>query len=170
MITLCSKKHFEKVKALGAVAAYDYHEPGVGATIRADTKNGLKYAWDTFGKEQSAQICADALSADAGCVYGCVLPTKCPRDDVTSLSTVMYTMFGEMFAMKGNEFPASAADFEFAKSFMALTEKLFAEGKLKTHEELVGPEGLKGVIDGLEALKQGKISGQKLVYRVSETP
>jgi NADPH:quinone reductase-like Zn-dependent oxidoreductase len=170
VITLCSKKHFDTVKSLGAVEAYDYSEPDVGATIRKNTQNSLKYAWDTLGSEQSAKICADALSTEAGCVYGCVLPTKCPRSDVSSISTVMYTMFGEFFAMRGTDFPASSADFEFAKTFMALTERLAAAGKLKTHTEVVGPNGLKGVLDGLDTLKTGKVSGQKLVYRVAETP
>ncbi|KIY04079.1 uncharacterized protein Z520_00771 [Fonsecaea multimorphosa CBS 102226] len=174
VLTLCSPKHFDKAKSLGAVEAFDYREANVGAKIRDYTQDSLKYAWDTFGKDESAQICADALSSSAaaaeGCVYGCVLPTKCPRPDVHSISTVMYTMFNETFSMRGTEFPASLEDFEFAKKFMALFETLLAEGKIQTHSEVVGADGLEGVIDGLEKLKSGQVSGQKLVYRVGETP
>ncbi|KAH8812807.1 putative zinc-binding oxidoreductase ToxD [Xylogone sp. PMI_703] len=170
VITLCSKKHFDVAKSLGAVEAYDYRDPDVGSKIRERTQNSLKFAWDTFGKEQSAQICADALSTDPGCVYGCILPTKCPRSDVPSTSTVMYTMFGEYFSMRGTPFPATPEDYVFAKSFMALTENLLADRKLKTHILDVRPGGLQGVLEGLEAMKSGAVSGKKLVYRIAETP
>jgi hypothetical protein len=82
----------------------------------------------------------------------------------------MYTIFGEKFDFAGNEFPASSEDFEYAKKFLGMTEKLLAEGKLRAHKETVGKEGLKGVLEGLEHMKAGKVSGEKLVYRVGETP
>jgi hypothetical protein len=82
----------------------------------------------------------------------------------------MYTMFGEGFTIAGNENPALPDDFEFAKKFMALTEKLLADGKLKTHSEKVGKEGLEGALRGLDYMKAGKISGEKLVYRIADTP
>ncbi|KAG0648613.1 toxd [Hyphodiscus hymeniophilus] len=163
VLTLCSKKHFKPVKDLGAVEVYNYSDPDVGSAIRKDTQNSLKYAWDTFGKAESSQICADALSTEAGCIYGCVLPNKCPRSDVTSVSTVMYTMFGEYFTMRGIEFPAMPDDYDFAKKFMTLTEKLLAEGALKTHSEIIKPNGFEGVLEGLKDLKEGKVSGKKLV-------
>jgi NADPH:quinone reductase-like Zn-dependent oxidoreductase len=167
---LCSKKHFGAVKALGVVEAFDYSAPGVGARIREYTQNSLRYAWDTWGKPESSQICADALSTDSPCIYGSVLPTKSPRSDVTSISTNMYTMFGESFTIKGMEFPQALEDLEFAKKFMALTESLLADRRLKTHVEEVRPDGLQGVLDGLTKLKSGTVSGKKLVYRVAETP
>lgn len=48
-----------------------------------------------------------------------------------------------------------------------MAEKLFAQGKLKPHPQMVGDGGLKGVFDGLQKMREGKVSGQKLVYRVS---
>ncbi len=170
VITLCSTKHFAAVKALGVLEAFDHSAPNVGAKIREYTKNSLRYAWDTWGKPESAQICADAFSTDGPCIYGCVLPTKSPRSDVTSVSTNMYTMFGEAFNIKGMQFPASSEDCEFAKKFMGLTETLLEERKLKNHTEDVRADGLQGVIDGLTRMKSGTISGRKLVYRVAETP
>lgn len=83
----------------------------------------------------------------------------------------MYTVFGEGFNFgKGSEFPAIPEDFEYTKKFIELTEKLLAEGKLKAHRAKVGADGLKGVLKGLEDMKAGKVSGEKLVYRVEETP
>jgi hypothetical protein len=82
----------------------------------------------------------------------------------------MYTIFGNAFEKRGNKTPAIPEDFEFAKKFFGITEKLLAEGKLKPHPEKIGPNGLEGALQGLQDLKNDKVTGQKLVYRVKETP
>jgi len=50
-----------------------------------------------------------------------------------------------------------------------VARKLLEEGKYKAHPLDVRPGGLNGVIDGMEDMRQGKVSGKKLVYRVAET-
>jgi hypothetical protein len=82
----------------------------------------------------------------------------------------MYTIFNEEFQKGGRTTPASKEDFDFAKKFFEITEKLMAEGKLKTHPEKVGEKGLEGALKGMEDMKAGKVSGVKLVYRVADTP
>lgn len=171
VITTCSPRNFGYVKSLGATEAFDYNDPDAARKIRELTGNKLKYAWDTISEGPSAQFCADALSSEegAGCRYGAILPVKCPREDVESTSTLMYTVFGEAFDFRGTQIPSVPDDFEFAKKFMGITEQLLAEGKLKPHAEKVGKGGLQGVLQGLEDLKTGKVSGSKLVYKVEET-
>ena len=78
----------------------------------------------------------------------------------------MYTVFGVEFQKFGSTVPASSADFEFGKKWFALSEKLLAEGKLVPHPAKVGSGGLEGVIQGLDDMKNGKVSGQKLVYNL----
>jgi NADPH:quinone reductase-like Zn-dependent oxidoreductase len=171
VITTCSPRNFDYVKSLGADKWFDYNEPNVGAQIRDYTQNKLKYAWDTVSEEGSAKICAEALTSESGAKYGSILSVKSPREDVQSTNTLMYTVFGEEFSFgKGSKFPAIPEDFEYTKKFIELTEKLLAEGKLKAHRAKVGANGLKGVLKGLEDMKAGKVSGEKLVYRVEETP
>ncbi|KAG9787273.1 GroES-like protein, partial [Aureobasidium melanogenum] len=173
VLTTCSPHNFDYVKSLGAAEVFDYKDSEAPAKIRKYTDNQLTLAWDTISTEQSAQFCADALAdnSSAGVIrYGSILPVKFPREGVESTSTLMYTVFGEPFDFGPNKFPATPEDFEFAKKFMAITEALLAEGKLKPHKEVVGPNGLKGVIDGLADMKEGKVSASKLVYRVEETP
>lgn len=82
----------------------------------------------------------------------------------------MYTIFGEPFSFGPTKIPAAPEDFEYTKKFLAITEQLLAEGKLKPHTAKVGKDGLEGVLNGLDDLKTGKVSGEKLVYRISETP
>jgi NADPH:quinone reductase-like Zn-dependent oxidoreductase len=128
VVTTCSPKNFEYVKHLGADEAFDYNEPGVGKNIRDYTGDRLKYAWDTISIEASAQICADALSStESGLRYGTIVPVKSPRDDVETINTVMYTVFGKAFKFGDLDKPASQDDLDFGKIFFNVTEKLLAE-------------------------------------------
>jgi hypothetical protein len=62
--------------------------------------------------------------------------------------------------------PAKLQDFEFAKKFWDLATELLASQQLVVHPVKVGTGGLSGVLDGLNTLKEGKVSGVKLVYRI----
>lgn len=52
---------------------------------------------------------------------------------------------------------------------MLIAEKLLEEGKVRGHPVSVREGGLRGVIEGLEDLREGRVSGEKLVYRVADT-
>lgn len=61
---------------------------------------------------------------------------------------------------------ANAEMREFAKSWFTTVQELVDSGKIKTHPLKVMEGGLPAVLDGLQMLKDKKISGQKLVYNV----
>lgn len=172
MVSTASPHNHEFVKSLGAEAVFNYKDADCGERINKYTNNALKLAWDTISLKDSAEICAKALSSDSsGARYGSILPVKLPRDDgVAETHTFMYTIFNEAFTKGGRETPTVPEDFEFAKKFFAITEKLLADGKLKTHPEKVGQKGLEGALQGMKDMQQDKVSGQKMVYRVRETP
>jgi NADPH:quinone reductase-like Zn-dependent oxidoreductase len=172
VITTCSKHNFDYVKSLGADAVFDYSSPTVGADIRKHTNDKLFYVWDTIAEGTTPQICADALSSQSlspsgkKLQYGCTLSATCPRDDVESKPTMGYTALGEAFSKFGREFPAKPEDFQFSVMFTRVAEKIIKEGKVKPHRYEVRPGGLDGILDGLKDMKDGKISGKKVVYRV----
>ena len=172
VVTISSPKNFNLCKSMGADAVFDYNDPSAAEQIREFTDNKLKYAFDTISVEQSAAICAAALSSTSGCAYSSLLPVKLPRQDIESKYTLVYTIANEYFRIgqQGKEFPAKQQDFDFAKKFGGIAEKLLAEGKFKVHPPSVRQGGLKGVLEGLQELREGKVSGSKLVYRISETP
>lgn len=159
------------MKSLGADAVYDYKSPTCGKDINRDTNDSLKLIWDTISLAPTAKICAEAFSSDpTGTKYGSILPVKFPKEGVETTMTFMYTIFNEAFTKAGRDTPAIQEDFDFAKEFFAITEKLLAEGKLKTHPAKVGSKGLEGALQGMKDMQEEKVSGQKLVYRVRETP
>lgn len=172
MITTSSPKNFDLCKSVGADAVFDYNNPSAAEQIRSYTNDKLEYAFDIISVEQSAAICAAALSSGSGCAYSSLLPVKLPRQDIENKYTLVYTVANEYFRMgeKGPEFPAKQQDFDFAKKFCGIAEKLLADGKFKVHPPSVRKGGLKGVLDGLQELREGKVSSMKLVYKISETP
>jgi hypothetical protein len=104
-------------------------DPDVGSKIRDLTRNELRYAWDTISITASAQICADALSSrsDLGLRYGNLLPVQSPREDVETITTVMYTAFGRYFKFGDQDMYASQEDYEFGRMFYAMAEQLMAQ-------------------------------------------
>lgn len=154
------------------MAAFDYHDLDCGLKIREFTGNKLKLAWDTISLPASARICAHAISTGPGGRYFALLPEPCPRDDVESSYTMAYYMFGEKVQMSedGPVIPPDHSGFRYAKEFVSMANQLLAAGKIKVHPQQVCGGGLAGALEGLEMMRDGKVTGSKLVYRVAETP
>ena len=77
-----------------------------------------------------------------------------------------YTVVGKDLTFAGNPIPAQPQDLEFGKGFWELSRELLADGKVKVHRPDVRQGGLKGVFEGLDEMRQGKVSGVKLVYKL----
>jgi NADPH:quinone reductase-like Zn-dependent oxidoreductase len=159
-----SPHNFDLVKKLGADHVFDYKDPKCGSKIREASKDKLKLVFDCIAEHGSENLCCDAISSSGG-QYSCLLPfplQNFPRQDVKHGWTLGYTALGEKFNEK---VPAKPEDYEFGVKFWKAAEGLLNSGKIKTHPTLV-KDGLEGVPQGLNDLKDGKVSGKKLVYRV----
>lgn len=183
VITAAGKSNFEYVKALGADAVFDSRAPDVGEEIREYTKDKLYYAWDTIGEFGSEEACAKALASAAPegkkLYYGTILlkdisgftereGTFGPRPEVAYSMSLGYTAAGEEFEIGENTFAARPEDYEFVKAWTPFAAGLVAEGKVKPHRVELREGGFEGILEGLEDLKSGKVSGKKLVYRVAD--
>lgn len=167
-ITTCSRRNFDYVTSLGATAAFDYRDSDCAQQIRKYTEGSLQYAWDCISSESSVQLCADALGSANDLRYGCLLPVGFPREDVKVTHTLAYTAFGDAFDQGWAKLEeGDTRDFEFAKRWIAVADGLLKDGRLKPHAPSIREGALKGVLDGLELLKQDSVSGQKLVYELS---
>jgi hypothetical protein len=91
-----------------------------------------------------------------------------PRPEVKNVFFLGYTIMGEAFEIEGERWDAVPEDFELAKGFMVLCEKLLEKGAIRGHPVRIGEGGLEGVLEGMRELKEGRVSGVKLVYRVGE--
>jgi NADPH:quinone reductase-like Zn-dependent oxidoreductase len=169
VLTTCSPHNFDLVTSLGADAVFDYKDPQSAALIRKETDNNLKLVFDCIALESSAKFCEAAISTEGG-EYSALLNVKVERDNVNSRFTLGYTSVGEAFKFGDIPFPAKPEDKAYTEMFVPIAEDLLAQGKVKVHRPKVGKDGLQGVLEGLQLLKEDKVSGEKLVYNISETP
>jgi NADPH:quinone reductase-like Zn-dependent oxidoreductase len=178
VITTCSPTNFEYVKSLGADVTFNSRDPEAGVKIREYTKNELYYAWDCIGDHGSSSQCANALASKAPegqqIRYGTILYGECPpaREDLTFTESIAYSAGGYAFKVVFNgedlNFPAQPAHLEWMVKWVQVAEKLLLEEKWKPQRPEVREGGLDRVLDGLEDLKAGKVSGVKLTYRVAK--
>ncbi|KUI53789.1 Protein TOXD [Cytospora mali] len=176
VLATASPHNFDYLKSLGAEAVFDYHTPTeeLAREIKAYTDNKLTYAWDCSPTEESARLCALALSDSEEGAYGQLLPldnevVKAANPKVTKVGFTMgYTAFGEAFSRGPFTYQAKPEDAVFAGKFWELSKDLLAQGKVKVAKIEVnrGGKGLEGVRKGLDDLKEGKVSGTKLVYTI----
>lgn len=75
-----------------------------------------------------------------------------------------FTALGEAFDIGGQQIPAIPEDHAFAVQFTRLTQELLAKNALKVHPVSIQQGGLDGILNGLQELREGKVSGVKLVY------
>lgn len=179
VITTSSPHNFEYLRSLGASETFDYNSPNSAEEINKATNGQLKLAWDCISSKASAEFCARALSAEGG-DYGALLMVD--DETLTSVNpkvrrhlTFYYTIFGREFQMAVPYFgknvtvppiPANLQDLEFGKMFWELARDLFEHGKIKPIKLAInrGGSGLEGVLRGLQDMREGKVSGAKLVY------
>ncbi|KAF7546107.1 hypothetical protein G7Z17_g8659 [Cylindrodendrum hubeiense] len=165
VLATSSPHNFDLLKSLGADKVFDYRSPDAAAEIRKYTENNLKLVFDTIALESTAKFSDEALSTEGG-EYSSLLPIGIERANVNARSTLAYTTVGEAFVFGSNPVPAKPEDKEYAQFFWDLAVKLLADGKVKPHTPSVRPGGLKGVLEGLQLLREDKVSGEKLVYNV----
>ncbi|MCJ1394788.1 hypothetical protein MMC18_007668 [Xylographa bjoerkii] len=150
VITTASPKNFELVKSYGADAFFDYHDPDCGEKIRTYTKNPLRYVLD--------------------CISQPPMPYQATIVRSSTSHALRYTSFGEGFTKFGHAFPPIKEHYDYTVMFWKMSEKLLAEGRIKTHPMIVDERGLQGIPDGINNLREGKVSATKLVYRTADTP
>ncbi len=170
VLTTCSSKNFDYVKRLGADAVFDYNSPNCLEQIKRYSNDELDQVLDCVSVEDSAKIAVASLKPSGG-IYATLQPI--PDALVQSINknainklTVAYTAIGEAFANGPAKFDPKPEDFRFSRFFFEYARFLLEVGDLKAHFHSVneGGKGLEGALKGLQAMREGKISGRKLVY------
>jgi NADPH:quinone reductase-like Zn-dependent oxidoreductase len=158
-----SPHNFDLLRKLGADHVFDYKEADVGAKIRKAANDKLKLVFDCIGEGSSTEICLAAIGSEGGHLSALLPPPKdISRKDVKAVWTLAYTALGEKY---NDKVPESQTDYEFGAKFWKASEELINSGKIRAHPTEVR-SGLDGVPQGLQDLKDGKVSGVKLVYKV----
>ena len=163
VIATCSPRNFDLVKSMGASEVFDYKDP---ESIEKIKKLNVKLAWDTISLESSAEFCAKVLAKDGA--YGKILDVPMQdRPDVKQTYSLGYTSLGERVEKPFGSYTQEVCerDYGFMQKWMAEGDRLVAEKKLKPHPIKVS-QGFEGIIQGMDDMRDDKVSGQKLVFTV----
>ncbi|KAL2831969.1 chaperonin 10-like protein [Aspergillus pseudoustus] len=171
----------EFVKSLGA-ADYiiDYRNRNVVEDVqRALAGKKLRHAFDAVSYNRSYVDIVAILQASGGGQIDMVDP---PSDDsanpdraswvwpagIKFTRTFVSSAYGTSHKYRDER--EAEEDCEFAYVFYRYISRLLAEGRLQPHPFEVRPNGLEGVAEGIQLLYDRKVSAQKLVYRIADTP
>ncbi|EXK75723.1 hypothetical protein FOQG_19511 [Fusarium oxysporum f. sp. raphani 54005] len=152
-----------------ADVVFDYKSETLVEELRKYTSGHLKHVFDCVSTEDTARKSVSVLGA--GGSYSGLRPL--PDDVVAWISgrakynmTLAYTAIGEAFQFGPQPVPANPEDAAFARDFWSLAERLLADGKIRVHKPKVNARGsgLAAVLKGLEEVRNGTVSGEKLVY------
>ena len=66
--------------------------------------------------------------------------------------------------------PADLEDKAFGLEFFPVLEQWLREKKIRPNKVTIVPGGLAGIPEGFRLMRDKLISGEKLVYRVADTP
>lgn len=133
--------------------------------IRAFTEDKLHFIWNTIDSPSAIEICAAVIAP--GGRYGTVaFSADFPRADVESSFSVGYTAFGGHVRKATFDKEDCSEDAAFARSWIEEAEALLSRGSIKPHPLQI-VRGLGNVLDGLDRLRSGQVSGVKLVYTLS---
>jgi aspyridone synthetase trans-acting enoyl reductase len=171
VIATCSPHNFDLVKSLGATAVFDYRSQSCAKDIRDFSKDSLSIVLDCITDATTMKICYEAMGSCGGKYTGLdAFPMRIhTRNDITPHWIFVATMFGEPLDMKGPyKRRARRQDVTFVTDWFVTVQDLLDNGLLKPHPIRVMPGGLGRVAEGIAELRLGKVSGEKLVYKICE--
>ncbi|KAJ5920003.1 hypothetical protein N7516_010861 [Penicillium verrucosum] len=166
VITTCSPHNHDLVKSYGADLVFDYNSPTCAEDIRAATKNTLRYALDPFAEAKTLRICYAAIGRTGG--RYCALEQY--QEGLCSRKVIKHELvMGGAISGRGVELPDPYGIPPrpeigiWARSWYAELQKLIDNGKLKACPIKIIPGKFEGILEGLDMLRNGKVSGKKLV-------
>ncbi|KAF4630755.1 hypothetical protein G7Y89_g7387 [Cudoniella acicularis] len=166
VVTTASPHSFDLVKKYGADSVFDYRSKTAAQDISKAFPN-ITQAFDCISKGASTEFCAQVLEKNGGKIVTLLDQGKSKTKGVEYKFIVIFTALGEAFGWLppiGPSFPASPSDRDALVRFYA---------DLPSYGDVVKPpplrvlgSGFDKILTGLQDLRGGKVSGQKLVVKL----
>ncbi|KZL67113.1 alcohol dehydrogenase [Colletotrichum incanum] len=171
-IGVCATKNFHLAESRGAVAVFDYaNAEDCASSIRRLTQNKLRYVLDCISNSASMRICYASLGASGGryialdqfSLRGHTRKSIKPKWILANLA------FGEPVFLEGScKKDADPAMKAFHIGWFAEAQELLSECRILGHPVRLMTGGLECISEGLQCLRNGQVSGQKLVYHLAD--
>ncbi|KUJ22234.1 NAD(P)-binding protein [Mollisia scopiformis] len=168
VIATCSPHSSDLARSFGADTVFDYAEPTCAADIRSHTKNSLRLVIDCIATTDTMRLCYAAMGR-AGGRYVALDPFN---PDVAASRPVVRASWVVGMEPLGDEIAwpapygrkANPMALEFCQAWNPTMQGLLDRGVVRLHPQCVRDTGFAGALEGLEEIRQKKISGQKLIY------
>ncbi|KAH7139906.1 chaperonin 10-like protein [Dactylonectria estremocensis] len=165
VVTTASPHSFDLVKKYGADAVYDYKSSTVVEEIIKDYPD-ISKAVDCFSEGKSTSVCAEVIKNKGGKVVILLPNGKSNFPNVTYDLVMAYTVFGHPFQWLppiGPKFEARPADHDALIHYYEVLPRV--THVLKPIPTIELKAGFDGILEGLDQLRAGKVSGGKQVVR-----
>jgi len=172
VIATASPSNFDLVRSFGASLVVDYHNPDVVKQVLREAGNaGIDYVYDAISMGGTLSLSAAVLKAKGSGHRKCavVLPIAAESLDaaIEYHPVGIMTIFDKPYEFMGLALPPMPQDYIAARAiYRAIAHWLTIE-RFKPNPVFIQEGGLDRIPDGIAQLRGGKISGGKLVYRIS---
>jgi len=168
VITVASAKNWDLCKSLGADVVFDYKDPEVVSKIKDTTQNSLHHGFDTIGNLASQSLSLRSYGPGPGKLI--VIQPPQPeaqklRGDVIIQHTLIYTSLGWEFRLR-QLYPPAPEDRAHMAAFLKKLPELVSSGSIQPNPIKLWAGGLENITDGLQYMREGKNSAEKIVYRL----
>ncbi|KAL5513440.1 hypothetical protein ACEPAH_3839 [Sanghuangporus vaninii] len=168
VLATSSPRNFPLLKSLGADLVFSYADPDTPEKIREATGGKLAHAVDCISEKDTPDKVARSIG-DAGGEVSVLLKYDSRRPDVKVSPVLAYFLLGKDLEIP-MKLPLDVAQYKFGPQAVKILTETLANGTLKPGPIKIIPNGLAGVTEGLNYLKEGKASGEKVIYRIADTP
>lgn len=146
----------------------DYSDAAWPEQVRKVTHDGLQHAFDCIAEKGTQEAIAKAMDPVKGGHIVGLLPHKFEHPKVKYESTIVYTVFERVlkygaFDNCGEETPGDKAVWE---KYLGMLPELLSSGKIKPNR-IREMGGLKDIITGFKEQQEGRVSAEKLVYKIA---
>lgn len=175
VIATGSKANHDLLKSLGADAVVDYKDADWPSQVRKLSHDNLQHAFDCISEKETTSEVVKAISPTKGGHIITILPRKnseypeliSENSKVKIESTIVYTVFERAlnygaFDNCGKETPEDKA---FWEKYLSQLPEWLEKGVIKPNrvKEL---GGLEEILEGFKLQQEGKVSAEKLVYKI----
>ncbi|KAI0723773.1 GroES-like protein [Cerioporus squamosus] len=168
VVTTASARNHALLKSLGADVTIDYREPDLVSKIKQATGDSVKYGADMIADDETKKVTVQAIGPSGGKVVGLnpMQSQESDRKDVIFNSTFLYSVFGYPVSLGPTEIPAMPQDKERMVAFLKKLPQLVRDGAVKPLPIKLWEGGFEGIPAGLQYMREGKVSAEKIVYRL----
>ncbi|KAG2128165.1 chaperonin 10-like protein [Suillus cothurnatus] len=154
IITTASSSNEDLVRKYGATHFFDRNLSG--KQLKGAISEPIRIVYDAISLPETQSVAWELLANNGTLVI--TLPPSVKEDEGKGRKVI--EAFGNPHAPKNQELCSSS---------WAVVEKWLSEGTIQPNKHEVLPNGLKGIIGGLERMRLGQVSGTKLVAHPQET-